>query len=154
MEKVYTFKVSDERVLSNPTGVWVEKETKGLKIIPKSLVITEPGQRSMVIENKSAFYLIKDIGKKQKDWTGQNVFGARTRVETKKETKFFINVMHNIYKLPVKAASRQGRCTIHRQTFGFLVTIMTILAFISHIPGKLILQLLTCLTKLSGIIML
>jgi hypothetical protein len=102
LEKVYTFKLADDQVLSSPAGVWVEKTTKGIRVKPNSVVIPKPGERPVVIREKSAHYLIKDMGKENKNWAGQNVFGARTRVETEKETKYFINVKHDIGKLPVK----------------------------------------------------
>lgn len=88
VEKVHTFKVSDDVVLSSPAGVWVEKTTKG--IWPHYLTM------------EGSFYLIKDMGTKKKNWTGQNVFGARARVESETETKYFIIPDRDIGKLAVK----------------------------------------------------
>jgi hypothetical protein len=85
LEKIYTFKVSDDKVLSSPAGVWVEKTTKGLRS-----------------NSEGPLYLIKDMGTKKKNWIGQNVFGARTRVETETETKYFIIPNRDIGKLPAK----------------------------------------------------
>lgn len=88
VEKVYTFKVSDDVVLSSPAGAWIEKTIKG--IWPHYLTM------------EGSFYLIKDMGGKKKNWTGQNVFGARARVESESETKYFIIPDRDIGKLAVK----------------------------------------------------
>jgi hypothetical protein len=93
-DRIYAFKLADHKVYGSPSGVWVEKMTVNSWRDPVSL------------ENKSEdHYLIKDMGTKVKSYTGQNVFGARTRVEATKEKRYFvapINGTGNIGKLSVK----------------------------------------------------
>jgi hypothetical protein len=88
IERVYTFKVSDDVVLSSPAGVWIEDTTQGINVY--------------ALIKEENLYLIKDMGGKKKNWTGQNVFGARARVESESETKYFVLLDRNIRKLPVK----------------------------------------------------
>jgi hypothetical protein len=86
MEKVYTFELSDDAVLSSHAGVWLEKTTKGMS----------------VYKNEGPCYLVKSLGTKTRNWIGQNAFGARTRVETETDTKYFVIPSPDIRKLPVK----------------------------------------------------
>jgi hypothetical protein len=84
VDKVYTFKVDDSVVYSNPTGVWITRESKGVK-------------RDL----HGPMYLIKDTGIKKYNWVGQNIFAARTNVKTEISKKYYIVLNANIDKLPV-----------------------------------------------------
>lgn len=91
VDRVYVFKLSDDKVFSSPAGVWVEKSTEGIR--PRYIGAAE------------VYYLIKDMGAKTRKWIGQNVFGARVGVETTKEEQYFVSPIrgtHNIGKLAVK----------------------------------------------------
>jgi hypothetical protein len=88
VDRVYTFKISDDVVISGHAGVWIERTIKN--IWPRYL------------EGEGPYYLVKSMGAPKTNWTGQNVFGARTRVEVETETKYFIISERDIRKLPVK----------------------------------------------------
>lgn len=91
VDRVYVFKLSDDKVFSSPAGVWIEKSTEG--IAPRYIGPAE------------VYYLIKDMGEKTKNWTGQSVFGARVMAETTTEVRYFVTPIHgtdNIKKLAVK----------------------------------------------------
>ncbi|MCX5888827.1 MAG: hypothetical protein NTY36_05170 [Deltaproteobacteria bacterium] len=91
IDKIYVFKLDDDKVLSSSNGIWIEKSTEG--IAPRYIGPPE------------VYYLVQDMGKKSKGWTGQNVFGAKVRAETTTEKRYFvtpINGTENIKKLAVK----------------------------------------------------
>jgi hypothetical protein len=66
-DKMYLFKLSDKKVFVTP-----------------SVVIIEP----FVGED---YYLVKDMGEKERHYIGQNVFGAKKEVWDFTDTKYFIN---------------------------------------------------------------
>jgi hypothetical protein len=93
IEKVYAFKLSDDKVLSSSAGVWIEQSKEGIA----------PRYRGP----EEVYYLVKDVGAKKKKWTGQNVFGAKVGVETTTEIRYFVTPINhnNISKLSVKPES-------------------------------------------------
>lgn len=94
VDRIYFFKLSDDVVYANQNGVWINKSTDGIS--PR---YTGPQEN---------YYLIKDMGKKKKQWTGQNVFGARVNVNTTREVRYFVTPIRGTDNIKKIAATSEG----------------------------------------------
>jgi len=150
-EKIYVFKISNSKIISSAAGVWVEKLTKDSWFTQKS--VEEAYDLKKVHERMNAertrkglqaypyranlstvlkyypedHYLVLDKGVKTRSFVGQNVFGAKTRVESDTDTKYFvtpINGTEKIGKLKINAPDLSvgvlfiGKPALHPQAKG------------------------------------
>ncbi len=104
-ERIYAFRLADDKVYASPAGVWVEKMTANSWSTFAPTNIYPPYSRRYE-HMPEDHYLIRDMGKKESSYIGQNIFGAKTRVHATTEKRYFvapINGTGNIGKLAVKA---------------------------------------------------
>jgi len=153
-EQIYVFKLADEKVYASLTGVWIEKMTRDSwqtmatideKYGPtparlkakfdeqRARIGLPPDSNNYSSTHRSLYfmpedhYLVKNLGTKESSFIGQNVFGARVRVERTTETKYFvtpINGTGNIGKLNIKPGDAKvgilfiGKPARHPETKG------------------------------------
>lgn len=73
-DRIYAFKLDDGKIYANKSQIWVDK----LSVSTRQTGFNED------------HYLIRDMGKKESSYIGQNIFGAKTKVYSIVEKSYFL----------------------------------------------------------------